>query len=247
MVAVAEIYRHEIVSVIKPSFAVVFHEESLSNRVVCATRHQVNSDTNTLSIGTIISAPQIAKSFSELKVEKSKKSTLCIPENVIFDSDEILVWFKRRSVADMWFRHGSKPMRLVVEWPPVLFAAMKKTQSMFVFALGKNSRPKDSSILYHAPFMNINDRGHLCQGTAHLPNNICTGTIHECESTLLDSQFTHVNHEYTFRHKTDNTNHFNFWKSKAKAKDKLPKRLTTKELSPTGFTVQEFIEEHING
>ncbi len=247
MVAIAEIYRHERISVIRPSFAIVFHEDSLSNSIVCATRHKVNPDTHTLSIGTIVSAPQIAKTFSELKVEKSKQNTVCIPENVIYESDQLLVWFKRRFVGDMWFRHGSKPQRLNVEWPPLLFALLKKKQSMYVFALGKNSRPNENSVLYNAPFMNINERGHLCQGTAHLPIDLSTQSITECESTLFDSQFTHVNHEYTFRHKTDNKTHFSFWKSKAKTRSRVPVRLMTKELSLTGFNVQDFIQEHMNG
>lgn len=247
MVAIAELTRNHPLSVVRPGFAVVFHQDSHSNAIVCATRHKIDPDNNTMSIGTVVSASQIAKTFSELTIEKSNKTFNCIPENVIFDSDQLLVWYKRRFVDTMWFRIGNKPQHLIVEWPPILFAACKNRHAMYVFALGKNTRPNEDSVLYNAPFMNINDRGLLCQGTAHLPHEISVGCLAECEATLLDSQFTHVNHEYTFSHPTNSNSHFKFWKSKARNRKQEPIRLSTKELSLAGMTLQNFLQEQANG
>jgi PRTRC genetic system protein B len=247
MVAIASLNPQHRTSTVRPSFAVVFHQDSQTEAVVCATRHQIDPDTNTMSIGTVISANQIAKTFSELNLGKVKKVYNCIPENVIFDSDHLLVWYKRRFVGDMWFRVGGKPQRLVVEWPPLLFAVGKIKKSMRVFALPSNSRPTEDTKLYHAPFMNINNVGLLCQGTASLPHEINFNSIKECEATLIDSQFTHVNHAHTFVHKTNNNSHFKYWKSKARNRKQEAVRLSPKEMSLAGITLQEFIQERIDG
>lgn len=247
MVAISRISTQQKVSVIRPGFAVVFHQDSESSNIVCATRHRINPETNTLSIGTVLSASQVAKTFSELRIDKEKIKFECIPENVIFNSDQLIVWYKRRFIGDMWFRIGEKPQRLVVEWPPLLFAALKNKAAMHVFALGKNTRPTEKSILYHAPLMNINKQGLLCQGTAKLPHDISIASIAECESTLFDSQFTHVNHENTFSHKTNSQKHFLYWKSKSRNKKRDTVRINSKEMSPTGHTLLELIKEQLNG
>lgn len=247
MVAIAVLKSNHQESVVQPGFAVVFYEDSQSKMIVCATRHQVNSETNTLGLGTIISPSQITKTFSELNIDKSKKHALsCIPEKVIFDSDDLIVWYTKRFIGDMWFRHGSKPQRLVVEWPPLVFAAHKLNPALHVFALSKNTRPNEQTILFHAPLMNINDEGRLCQGTAHLPQDISINSIDECEATLFDSQFTHVNHEFTFKHETNNQTHFKYWKSKSRTRKQFPIRLTTNEMARAGLTLQEFIKEQSN-
>lgn len=244
MVAISSMNSQYAPSIVKPEFAVVFYQDGSSNNVVCATRHKINPDTNSLSIGTIVSPSQIIKCFAKLNVAKYEREINCIPQSVLFESDELIVWHTKRFVGEMWFRHGKKPECLTVEWPPLLFAASKTTQSMHVFALSSNSRPTMDTRLLNAPLMNINSRGLLCQGTASLPAVITTDSIEECEATLFDSQFTHVNHESTFRHKTNDQKHFRFWKSHAQTRARSAKRLAGSSMSNADITLRDFIQGH---
>lgn len=218
---------------IRPSFAIVMYNDDRSGQTVCATRHQVR-DNNTLSLGRIISATQVAKVFAGLNTGQSTVSNQILPESVLVDSPDRLVWFKRRFVGDMWFRVGQKPECLVVEWPPLLFMADKERNSLRVFALGTNSRPAPESRIYNAPLMNINSHGDLCQGSAHLPIDISVATIGECEASLIESQFTHVNHEHTLRGETSNGQHVDFWRNKSRKKETKAQRVHTRELCPAG-------------
>lgn len=241
MVSIARVSHNSKESGIRPRFAVVFHEDSDTNNIVCATQHQVNSN-NTLSLGRVVSAPHISKAFSELNTGFSKQIFSCIPETVLYDSSERLVWYKRRFIGDMWFRVGSKPQRFTVEWPCLLFIVEKAQRQLRVFALPSNARPSANTRLYHAPLMNINGQGVLCQGTATLPSQITIETITQCENTIFDSQFTHVNHEFTLRKETSNKKHLAFWKSKSKTKTQPPERVSVKEMKFTKNTLGDIMQ-----
>lgn len=226
MVAIHEIKHTPTNFGVRPSFAVVFYEDGRS--IVSATKHQIRNN-NTLGLGRIISPEQITKVFSSL-THDTGQSTDLIPSSVLLDSPEQLIWYKKRFTGDMWFRVGSAPECLVVEWPPLLFVANKVSPSMRVFALGSNARPTLNSRLYHPPLMNINEAGQLCQGTAGLPPQITTASIPQCEGSLIDSQFTHVNHDFTLRQATSNQEHLAYWRQKAKTNKRPAQSVLVKEL-----------------
>jgi PRTRC genetic system protein B len=241
VVSIAKVNHSSKESGIRPRFAVVFHEDSETNNIVCATQHQVNSN-NTLSLGRVVSAPHISKAFSELNTGHSKQIFSCVPETVLHDSSERLVWYKRRFIGSMWFRVGSKPQHFTVEWPSLLFIVDKAPRKLRVFALSSNARPTAKSRLYHAPLMNVDVQGVLCQGTATLPNQITIETITQCENTIFDSQFTHVNHEFTLRKKTSNKQHVVFWKRKSKTKSRSAERVSVQEMKFTTNTLGDIMQ-----
>jgi hypothetical protein len=80
--------------------------------------------------------------------------------------------------------------------------------------------------------MNIDESGSLCLGTASMPARITPLSMDECESALIDSQFTHTNHNRTIKGIKKDSDHVTFWKS---LEDRnAPKRVTTKNLIPCG-------------
>lgn len=236
MVAVCKVKHDPKSTGIRPSFAIVMYNDERNGHTVCATRHQVREN-NTLSLGRVISAAQVVKVFAGLDTGQSTLSNQILPESVLVDSPDRLVWYKRRFVGEMWFRVGQKPECLVVEWTPLLFLADKERNALRVFALGTNSRPGPETRLYHAPLMNINGFGDLCQGSAKLPAEISVADIEACEASLIESQFTHVNHEHTLRGETSNAQHVDFWRKKSKTKTTKSKRVLTRELCPAGRLV----------
>ncbi len=232
-------------SQLKPLSAIILYSLNHSEAVVCATQHSINKD-YTLSIGTTVSAEHLIDKVSKLKSAKTNLKNQMLPSNLLLNTTEHMVWHKTRFVADMWFRLRFKKQmqRFRVEWPPLLFWVDKGHRSISVYALGSNSRPNEETRLYNAPFMNLSDNGRLCLGTSILPEEFDYSSLSACEDTLIQSQFTHTNHEYTLCRKTSDEEHFNFWKARAH-KTKTPKRIHVRELKPT-MQLGEFLGGLIN-
>jgi len=197
---------------IAPLYAVVFHGNE--GRVLACTKHRVTK-TQKLSLGQVVSPEAIQKSFAALNVSSLSKKSTFIPENVLVNNDKIVCWYKKRFVAPMWYRREGGVKNLLVEWPSLLFVANKQERGLTVFALATNSRPQPHTRLYNAPLMNIGKSGALCLGSASLPKVIDAANIEECEAALIDSQFTHTNHDYTLKNKTDNTSLYRFWRERS--------------------------------
>lgn len=220
-------------SSLEPSLALVLYTDSRRGDVVCATEHKV-SENHTLSIGKTVSSDHIINKITMLNSANRNGCSQLLPSNLILDSTSSMVWHKERFTADMWFRLPTqkKVERLRVEWPPLLFVVNKLNRSISAFALGTNKRPGLNSRVYHAPLMNLSCDGHLCLGTASLPKEFDFNSLADCEDALVQSQFTHVNHEYTWNRKTDSEEHFRLWSSLSAAKGETPERLKVKLLRP---------------
>lgn len=217
---------------IRPQYALVLHGNTDTNGLICATRHTFKSDA-TLSIGQLISIDAIQREFAQLTAKNDSTTIDFLPENLLFESDSLVVWHTKRFIGDMWFRVATAPECLTIEWPALIFIASKQSKKLKVFATATNSRPTMDTKLYHAPVMNVDEKGVLCQGTATLPSVICTSTIKDCSDTLFDSQFTHVNHKATLRNHRSSGEHIGFWRSKAKSPNSRAVRVTAKDFSPT--------------
>jgi len=217
---------------LKPFSAIVLYSQDGSKEVTCATQHTIKKDM-TLSIGTTVSADHLIDKVSKLKSANKNNHSQLLPSNLLLDTTENMVWHKPRFIADMWFRLSFKKQmqRLRVEWPPLLFCVDKASRSLSVYALGTNTRPTDKTRLYNAPFMNLDRNGRLCLGTSTLPKEFDYSSLSGCEETLINSQFTHTNHEYTFCRKTSDEAHFNFWREKSH-KTKQPSRVQVRDLKP---------------
>lgn len=222
--------------------AIVFYENE--NRQVCnVVHHKVKAD-QSLGLGRVISGEHLVKSMlTRLQANQSYGEEL-LPSNVLVDNDDRLIWHTSRHISTMWFRVGSNAESMRVEWPPLLFIATKRgLKKMKVFALGSNARPTPSTRLYHAPLMNIDGSGEVCQGTAVLPKRISVSSIGECEDTIVRSKFTHTNHNFTLRGGATNSEHMAFWRSKAAARSTSPERVKVSELAFSGKRLGDILKE----
>lgn len=214
---------------IKPLYAVVFHGNK--KMVAACTKHRI-SKTCKLSLGQIISPQALKKNFSELNTEgfDSGENTF-IPKNIVLNDEKQIAWHKKRFVSEIWYRRKGGIESLTVEWPALLFVAQKRERSLRVFALPSNSRPQPRTKLYNAPFMNIDEDGKLCLGSAKMPPEITIRDIEECEATLINSQFTHTNHDHTLKKETDDDELYEFWR---KHSGRNPTRVKMSDLKQYG-------------
>jgi hypothetical protein len=70
-------------------------------------------------------------------------------------------------------------------------------RGLFVAALTSTRRPTERTRLFHAPLMNVNGQGHVCTGSADLPNAVTLATLPAWEAVITHTFFTHVNHSKT--------------------------------------------------
>lgn len=231
--------KHVDKSHLKPKIAVVIYEDG-HGFASTATRHSITRQ-NTLSLGRVISLPTILNEMSELVSNQCGQKSI-LPEKVLLDSEQKIVWYTRRNVAPMWFRSENGALSFRVEWPPLFWVVSKSNRSLKVFALPTSSRPTDNTKLYHAPLMNVSEDGVVCQGTAKLPEHIGVSTLGLCEDVIYDSQFTHVNHDVTWRNGASNLEHMDSWRKRAAVDGLKPKRVLVRDLSDTRLRVKHILK-----
>lgn len=224
-----------------PAYALVFYKSADGNQIGAITKHRITAN-HTLGLGRIVNAKAVANSINSAAKNDGGYVPTFIPECLLYDSEQIMIWHSCRFVGAMWFRTNNGVVELLVEWPPLLFAVNKKTRSLQVMALATDSRPNMNTRLYHAPLMNIYSSAILCLGTANLPKNLTPSTIPECQSVLIESQFTHVNHANTLRGGCTNSEHLAFWKEKSAMNGAPPKRVKASEMAFTGHRLSDILQ-----
>lgn len=163
--------------------------------------------------------------------------------NVIYHSDELLVWYRKPSnePEKLWFRWSNQHIQVRAKLPTLVFFANK--DGLFVFSacssvVGRNTH------LYHAPLANINDRGLLCFGSADRPDSkdSLSVRVQKYESGLLDTNFSHISCTKTFKslvgNKHDTSDHIKCWQSF----EKSGKRPSSKDLVAFNRTVEDLVK-----
>ena len=188
-----------------------------ANGAVCAaTRHTVVN--NQLGLGRIITLQRLRS-----EVRDAAETSLCefLTPNTLVHSEQRLVWHSKAVKAPMWFQLQGKTRGFEVWWPNLLWDVDRVQRRLNVYALGSGRRPTLSSKVYHAPLMNIDRCGLLCEGSAHLPRQLDLSNIKKIEACIFESAFTHTNHDHTLRGGASNSQHVKFWREMSKSKDKV--------------------------
>lgn len=203
---------------LQPVQAVVFYEGT-SNRggssLQYATIHPVEvlDGVPVLRAGsplTVQAVKAVAKSFAEsLKVKPE-----IIVENVLFSSDDLLVWWTPAQQRVCWFdidwhrdakgrealqgASGQLPITALV-WMLQRTPGKGIWQGMHVYGLSESKRPTSETQLYRAPLLNINDDGAVCWGTGKVPQGRNQSDIQEWVDAFFGSTFTHYNQSNPFQ------------------------------------------------
>lgn len=147
---------------------------------------------------------RIAKSFTEKKIQDAEKDKFqrCfgpIPNNLLYidqgDFKERFVWFRMGGSMKLYFniRESKYPKQLSVMIPKLIFLTKG---SLHIFAI-KDMNPDLNTILYEAPFPNINDNGGVCLGNVQprITKSSFEDYIRIYENSFFASEFTseHLN------------------------------------------------------
>ncbi|PCJ88319.1 MAG: hypothetical protein COA54_03375 [Thiotrichaceae bacterium] len=234
---------------VRPNQAIVFHRASMNTQIQSmshnfATLHEIDmGDDNRLAIleGKLMSHDCIISVLKDMVDMKQKKSIQILPDNVIAQSDDSLVWHVPGQVKTMLFKHGKKITRMAVPYPSLIFKVIDNTLS--VAASKFKRKPKADDIIYHSPLMNIYSDGRVCVGSADCPSDSDIGSMAGWEKVIFDTIFTHTNHDSCLLNKpqtmTTTDQLYAFWKSL-----KGDKHFPTNRLSRlSDLTLEEWIEQ----
>lgn len=208
---------------ISPNQAILFHRAS-SNRNIqsmshnFATLHKIKAGKDGRPVileGQLMSHDGITSVLKDMVDIKQKSALQILPDNVIAQSEDSLVWHVPGNVRAILFKRGNKPKKITVPYPSLIFKVIDNTLS--VVASKYKRKPKADDVLFHAPLMNIYSESRVCVGTANCPENSEIESMAGWESVIFDTIFTHTNHNNTLRQKgnapTSTKELCNFWKS----------------------------------
>lgn len=190
-----------------------------------ATQHSVSD--GVLGLGKVVPLKALVEQFQN--VQPSGVPDL-LPDSVFVSTPGLFGWTTRGRFRPMWFNVADKRRGFSVCWPNLLWLADTNKRSLRVFAIGRSGRPSYDTRIYHAPLMNIDLRGFLCEGSAQLPERMEVTTIDAIEACLFESCFTHVNHHHTLRGGAGDRAHVAYWREKERSR----KAVRVRELTRAG-------------
>ena len=152
------------------------------------------------------------------------------------------MWHRKASVKPerLWFRLADKHFAVMAKLPALIF--MDTAKGLYVFACCTNQVSRHTP-LYHAPFCNVYEGGGLCFGTVEHPDSKDSAEVRmrKLEAALLESNFSHISCNKTFKalvdKKHDTNKHIAIWKQFEKS-GLSPK---SKDMVKLGLTVEEMV------
>lgn len=104
-----------------------------------------------------------------------------------------MIWHRPAEIKVLQFSDSFKLDAIKIWAPAMLYKA--SGSSLSVWALNTSKRPTESTQLYHPPFPNVNNSGHVCLGSAKTKKGAKTyeAQIKFWEDLFWLSEFSHVN------------------------------------------------------
>ncbi len=224
--------------------AILIYEESASSSTdgrIAATIHKVKVDKGVPEVdaGHPITLTAVENLAAALGTHIESE---LLPEEILSISMSQMVWWCPPSRRRIWFNPeknapGHDELKKLngkfVQHPALLFIARR---GLNVFALDTTTRPTSASKVFRAPYFNIDQGGHMCNGTARLPNELGPSTLKKYEAAFFNSAFSHSNwgHKLT----THPGAHLGLWQEMAERKKPFP----TQYLLKTKMTVGSLLK-----
>lgn len=169
------------------------------DKTTVATLHGVNASPGMLEPQLLEGAPLDRKEFLDIARRLSEQKhtggerRLLDPTVLLADCDRLCwyrpsarrTWFWKTQNQDLNTLNGREALH-----PTLLFVA-KEPRDLYVYALASDERPTLKTPIYRAPYWNIWQSGHLCEGAFKLPENFGIGGIARWESAFFDTHFSH--------------------------------------------------------
>lgn len=215
--------------------ALLLYGESEERTVYC-THNRVVEDGNGVRLGEGV--PVSVEALERLALALGRRiASHLLHERVLAWGQETMTWWTPSAQRCMFFNTEDaflKDRKGLIPYPTLIFK--RKGNGWKVCALKTNSRPTADDHIYHCPFLNIDESGSICTGTAMLPAEDLDNP-EAWESAFFESRFTHSNFAVARQVKYEGSI-YKFWADMVSGKFKsFPESV----LIDTGKTVADFI------
>lgn len=188
----------------KPELSIIVYKaiaaaSSYPNENYYLESHQINDSGQVLE-GKPLMADTLEGLVSVLQKEQKDRSILSglIPDNMLFykpipGGAFNLSWYRPAQVKYFHFAPQLKLNSGKMWAPPMLYNV---NGGLYVYALKKDDRPTEKTILLRAPFHNVADDGKVCLGNANIKKPMDRGfasAIKYWEDIFWLSEFAHLN------------------------------------------------------
>lgn len=187
-----------------------------------------------IAAGRPLTREALLAMFEEL-AKKHSLNTDIIPEKVLSISADHMVWWMPAGERNVFFNNKELGKRAAKVPHPALMFAIVKGQ-WYIFALAKNERPNEETVLHFAPYFNVYDSCAICAGSARVPRGISANATGEWEKAFFDSEFTHINGKE--KKATHPRGEYAMWKELL---DGFYLTFPVEFLAPTQFTLTTFM------
>ncbi|MCY1662572.1 PRTRC system protein B [Chryseobacterium sp. SL1] len=215
-----------------PKSALIFYQTLQSHPDCYVECFDMDSKGNLINAHplTVREASQLAKS---LRIESDGKKPF-LKSNGIIGSHILhidpthngkVVWYSKAQRRDLYFVEKLGIPNGKADTPALLWVADRNRVALY--ALKTDRRPTQKTVLYHAPFFNINSNGAVCMGTVDVRIKK-TSSLEEFttawENYFFNSYFSHLMES----HNPVNGNAVSLWKSLMGTEKHFPKEKLVK-------------------
>lgn len=183
----------------QPKSALVFYKTKGIDAEMYVEHFDMDSFGNPVNAHplTVREAQALATALSTQKDSAFLKAKGVLPSNILqinpVEDGGTLVWHTKARKRQLYFSENLGLQSGMAHIPPMVWKANRN--AVTVFAVRTDRRPKESTLLYHAPFFNVYEDGKVCMGTVSIDIENCASAeefMAEWESYFFDSYFTHL-------------------------------------------------------
>lgn len=147
-----------------------------------------------IQAGSMMSAASLEAALRSLNAEGSELEF--IEPKLLAKNTTTMVWWCAPKTVRMWFKVttegdvlGTRSGNAVQ--PGLVFAV--KGGQWYVWAVAGSERPGAETVLFQAPYMNVDSNGRICVGNAEIPTGHAVWVPEAWEKAFTGSAFTHPN------------------------------------------------------
>lgn len=172
------------------------------DREAYATLHDIQRGKGGTRIGAGIPAtPEACAGFIKLLADKAAFSGFIAPQ-ILYVGPRTVAWWRPPSRERVWFNTKKPPetdqtavhigeRTAITPHPGLVFALA--SGEWYVAAVKGSARPAPDTKLHVAPYFNVWDSGHICEGNVRRPSKVTPESIAAFERAFFESRFTHPN------------------------------------------------------
>jgi len=229
-------------NIFNPVKAILFYKcDTVKENKIYIESYDINKDgrpvnAHPLSAKEMIDLSESLQSAQELQTNYLNSEGL-LPSNVLHINPKAtgeVIWYTPAQEVNVFFAAALGIPCGKAKVAPMIWKAGK--ESLSVFSLNKNKKPKAETALYHAPFFNIYNNGNVCMGTVdvQIKQDCCLEEFMEqWQNYFWNSYFSHLMNDFN----PVTVNILQLWKSQVKNGTDFPLNI----LKKTNYNLKDIL------